>query len=110
MANANSVVASKFFAAPARDCLIFSEEDFDSLTEFKSAIADQVATLHSQNLELRFQHKGFLRGQTWSIDINKLSAYCDSQQCRLAQWGNANNSYTWRIVPRVKIADSTSPF
>jgi hypothetical protein len=110
MANANPVVASKFFAAPVRDIILFSEEDFESLTEFKTAIADQVATLQAQNLELRFQHKGFLRGQTWSIDINKMSMYCDTQQCRLAQWGNAGNNYTWRIVPRVKIADSATPF
>lgn len=107
---ANAVIASKFFAAPAREVLVFSEEDFDTLSEFKEAIADQVHTLAAQHAELRFQHKGFLRGNQWSMDINKLTAYCDAMGCRLVQYGTKDNNYQWRIVPRVKLVDSTSVF
>ena len=111
MANAISQVqASKFFTAPEREILVFSEEDFGTLAEFKEAIADQVRTVYTQGAELRFQHKGFLRGQQWSIDINMLSMYCDKQQCRLVQYGTKDNNYTWRIVPRVKLSDTTALF
>jgi hypothetical protein len=110
MANAVTVQESKFFRAPAREILEFKEEDFDSLQEFKDAIADQVHTLAAQHAELRFQHKGFLRGNTWSMDINKLTAYCDSMGCKLVQYGTKDNNYQWRIVPRMKLVDSASVF
>jgi len=104
MANATQLqYASKFFAAPAREVLVFSEEDFETLIEFKEAITDQISTLAAQGVELRFQHKGFVRGNVWSIDITKLQKYCDSVGARLLQFGKPANNYVWRIIPRASV-------
>jgi hypothetical protein len=112
MANANAVQvqASKFFAAPSREVITLSEGDYETLAAFKSAIAEAMTGLVQGNAELRFQHKSFVRGTTWSIDLNKLSTYGASVGVKIAQVGSATNGYTWRMVPRTTLVAEQSLF
>lgn len=111
--NTTTVSTSKFFVQELRKVqdapinndkrILFSEEDFDTLDQFKGAIASQVMTLAEQGAVLTFQHKPFLIGETWSIDARKLSAYALKFRC-IVKLGNAENDYFWYIAPVKSVA------
>jgi hypothetical protein len=123
MANANPVVkVSKFFPARTREVVLFLEEDFDTLKEFKEAIRSQIETLYDQNVELNFQHIGYMVDENgyvtydpnkghWVIDSEQLDIFCTKHKCKLLTRGHKGNDHIWRIVPAVKVVlDDTAPF
>lgn len=76
---------------------VLEEQDFDSLDEFKAAIADVIKTLEETGSKLYFQHKPFLLGK-WSIDAKKLGAFALKHKC-IIKVGTADNDYMWAVFP-----------
>jgi hypothetical protein len=122
MANATQSKVSKFFPGRVREVVLFLEDDFDTLKEFKAAIRSQIETLYDQNVELQFQHIGYMvdgngyvtydpdKGH-WVIDSEQLDVFCTKHKCKLITRGHKGNNHIWRIVPAVKVVlDDTAPF
>jgi hypothetical protein len=103
-------LAENFFTSTQREVITFCMEDFSTMEEFRSAIADQIRTLAEQNLELRFQHRILRVNGVFSLDLNDLRPFAAKYGCEVRDYGRESNDYQWRIVPRTSVLGSGPQF